>query len=452
MKTTLKTTTMKAKIYYLLIMATITVTSIFSSCKENNPINPNEGTEKDAIVINDDGNGIGTTTWKDGETYLLDGFCFVNSGQVLTIEAGVIIKGKAGQGESASALIVARGGKINAVGISDKPIIFTAEVDSLNGNIDDDARGLWGGLIILGSAGLNTIPKEQQIEGIPTSEDRGAFGGDIDNDNSGTLKYVSIRHGGTDIGAGNEIIGLTLGGVGSGTTIDFIEVVANADDGIEFFGGTVGVKHALVVDCGDDSFDYDMGFRGKGQFWASLQAADSDRNGEHDGGTDPETGMPYAIPTIYNATYIGQNQGKVVTFRDNAGGYYYNSIFVNHAKGIDIEFLTSGDDSYKQFEEGNLKIEDNFFYNVNGQTDNSSPNTFLKAGADGGDTQNSVLATYFIDNNIVADPGVSKVNPVPSNAKPANHDYTDSWFDSINYAGAFGANNWAKGWTLTFKD
>ncbi len=452
MKTTFKTSTMKTNFSYLLIMAIVTMILAFSSCNETDPVNPDDEKPKDIIVIKDDGNGIGTTTWKDGETYLLDGFCFVNSGQILTIEAGVIIKGKAGQGESASALIVARGGKINAAGTSDKPIIFTAEADSLNGNINDDTRGLWGGLIILGKARLNTIPAEQQIEGIPTTETRGAFGGDVDDDNSGTLKYISIRHGGTDIGAGNEINGLSLGAVGSGTTIDFIEVTSNADDGIEFFGGTVGVKHALVVDCGDDSFDYDMGFRGKGQFWVSLQAADSDRNGEHDGGTDPETGTPYATPTIYNVTYIGQNQGKVITFRDNAGGFYYNSVFVNHAKGMDIEFLASGDDSYKQFEDGRLKIEDNFFYNIAGQTDNGNPNAFLKAGADGSEEQNTVLATYFNKHNTVSDPGVSKTNPVPTNAKPANHDYTDSWFDNVDYAGAFGTNNWAKGWTLTFKN
>jgi len=452
MKTTLKTSKMKTKILNLTIMAIFAMSLALSSCTETTPIKPDDDESTDLIVIKDNGNGIGTTTWKAGNIYLLDGFCFVNSGQTLTIEPGTIIKGKAGQGESASALIVARGGKINAVGTSDKPIIFTAEADLLNGNIDINARGLWGGLIILGKACLNTIPTEQQIEGIPTTETRGAFGGDDDDDNSGTLKYISIRHGGSDIGAGNEINGLSLGAVGSTTTIDFIEVVANADDGIEFFGGTVGVKHALVADCGDHSFDYDMGFRGKGQFWVSLQAIDSDRNGEHDGGTDPETGMPYALPTIYNVTYIGQNQGKIITFRDNAGGYYYNSIFVNHAKGIDIEFLASGDDSYKQFENGNLKIEDNFFYNINGKTDNSSPNTFLKAGADGEDAQNSVLATYFTNNNTVADPGVSNTNPVPSNAKPANHNYSDRWFDSVDYAGAFGANNWAKGWTLTFKD
>jgi hypothetical protein len=444
----------RTNIKFLTIALLVSFVTALSSCDKDEPIsgNENEQPKGEDIVIADNGSGIGTTTWKAENTYILDGFCFVNDGQVLTIEPGTVIKGKSGQGESASALIVARGGKIIAEGTIEKPIIFTAEADDLKGSVPDTARGLWGGLIILGKAKLNTIPAEQQIEGIPTSEARGAFGGNNDDDNSGIIKYVSIRHGGTDIGAGNEINGLSLGAVGSKTVIDYVEIVANADDGIEFFGGTAQVKHALVVNCGDDSFDYDMGFRGKGQFWVSLQADDSDRNGEHDGGTDPETGTPYAIPTIFNATYIGQNQGKIITFRDNAGGYYYNSIFVNHEKGIDIEFLTEGADSYKQFQNGNLKIEDNVFYNIAGQTDTSNPNKFLYAGKDGGDTQNTVLATYFTQHNIVANPKVSKTNPVPANVQNANHEYTDSWFDSVDYAGAFGTENWAKGWTLTFKN
>ncbi len=444
----------KTNIKFLTIALLISFATALNSCKKDDPT-PENGSDKPTgseIIITDTGNGIGTTTWKAENTYILDGFCFVNNGQTLTIEPGTVIKGKPGQGESASALIVARGGKIIAEGTVDKPIIFTAQADDLKGSVPDTARGLWGGLIVLGKAKLNTIPAEQQIEGIPTSENRGAFGGNNDADNSGIIKYVSIRHGGTDIGAGNEINGLSLGAVGSGTVIDYVEIVANADDGIEFFGGTACVKHALVVNCGDDSFDYDMGFRGKGQFWVSLQADDSDRNGEHDGGTDPETGTPYATPTIFNATYIGQNQGKIITFRDNAGGFYYNSIFVNHAKGIDIEFLTEGDDSYKQFENGNLKIEDNIFYNVAGQTDASNPNKFLYAGKDGGDTQNSVLASYFTQHNVVTNPQVSKLNPVPAKPEKANHKYTDSWFESVDYAGAFGSENWAKGWTLTFKN
>ena len=176
-----------------------------------------------------------------------------------------------GSGAEASALIVARGGKINAVGTQENPIIFTFEQDALDGSTPYNTKGQWGGVIILGNAQLNSSPGETQIEGIPDTESRGLYGGNDDLDNSGTMTYVSIRHGGTDIGAGNEINGLTLGGVGSQTTLEYIEVIANADDGVEFFGGTASIKYVLTAFCGDDSFDYDEGWRGYGQFWCTEE-------------------------------------------------------------------------------------------------------------------------------------------------------------------------------------
>ena len=446
---------MKTNYFTLLLVATLGVATIFTSCKktkdETEPVTTT--TTGKTITITDDGNGIGTQKWTKNNTYLLDGFCFVNSGQTLTIEPGTVVKGKPGQGESASALIIAQGGKIMAEGTAAEPIIFTAEADNLDGNIDANARGLWGGLILLGNATINAIPSTQQVEGIPTTEPRGAFGGTNDADNSGVIKYVSIRHGGTDIGAGNEINGLTLGAVGSGTIIDYVEIVANADDGIEFFGGAANVKHALIVDCGDDSFDWDMGYHGKGQFWLSLQSDDSDRNGEHDGGTDPETGTPYTLTKVYNATYIGHEQSQNIIFRDNSGGFYYNSIFVNCGEGIEVEYLASGADSYKQFQDGNLKIENNIFYNIAGQTDGTNATLFMKSSADGGAAQDTILAQYFTAHNTVVDPGVSKSNPIPTNPQTAGQAYpsNDSWYDAVNYAGAIGTTNWAQGWTITFE-
>ena len=198
------------------------------------------------ITITDDGSGTGTTTWTNDNIYLLDGFVFVNDGDVLTIEPGTIIKGKSGSGADASALVVARGGQIFANGTSDSPIIFTFENDALDGSTPYNIKGQWGGVIVLGDAQLNSTPGETQIEGIPDTESRGRYGGNDDMDNSGSMSYVSIRHGGTDIGAGNEINGLTLGGVGSNTNFDHIEVISNADDGVEFFGGTASIKYVLT--------------------------------------------------------------------------------------------------------------------------------------------------------------------------------------------------------------
>lgn len=317
------------------------------------------------VVVTDDGSGTGTTTWTSDNTYVLDGFVFVNDGDVLTIEPGTVVKGRSGSGADASALVVARGGQIQANGTAQAPIVFTFEEDALDGSTPYDVRGQWGGVILLGNAQLNSSPGETQIEGIPDTEPRGRYGGNDDMDGSGTMTYVSIRHGGTDIGAGNEINGLTLGGVGSGTMLHHIEVISNADDGVEFFGGTASIKHVLTAFCGDDSFDYDEGWRGYGQFWCTIQdEGEGDRGGEHDGGTDPEDGAPYAHPVIHNATYVGRGAEagrRALTMRDNAGGEYHNSIFYNWGKGVDIENLASGEDSHARFESGELALAGNVF-------------------------------------------------------------------------------------------
>lgn len=308
---------------------------------------------------------IGTRTLSADTVYILSGRVIVGDGEVLTIPAGTILKGMNGSGEQASVLLVARGGKIMAEGTASDPIIFTSAID--NGGNPATTRGLWGGVIILGKATTNAATSEKNIEGIPTTDLSGRYGGTDEADNSGVLKYVSIRHGGKDIGEGNEINGLTLGAVGSGTTIDYVEVVGNKDDGIEWFGGTVNATHLIVAYCADDALDYDEGYRGKNQFVIVHQdPANADRGGEHDGGpSDCEDCRPYAHPLFYNVTSVGNSQSRSITFRDNAGGEYHNSIFVGYGKGIDIEFLTSTTQhSYKQFEDQNLKLENNVFYNI----------------------------------------------------------------------------------------
>ncbi len=416
-----------------------------------------DGTSHEIITIKDNGEGTGTTTWTSNNIYILDGFVFVNDGQTLTIEPGTIIKGKAGQGESASALIVARGGMIIAKGTIDDPIIFTAEADDLNGSVANLDDGLWGGVIILGKATINTVPGEQQIEGIPQTEPRGKYGGNDDNDNSGIIRYVSIRHGGTDIGEGNEINGLTLGAVGSLTTIEFIEVFANRDDGVEIFGGAPRLKNILVAFCGDDSFDYDQGYHGTGQFWVGIQGFDrGDRLAEHDGGTDPETGTPYSTPIIYNVTYFGRgiDAGKrIMTFRDNAGGHYANSIFYNQQKSIDIEMLST-ESSYTRFTEEDLTIINNIFYST------TEPYISVSASSDVSpddvDNANNELEHYFtFAENEVLDPGFSirgttfNITPMNDVSQNMADTPTDPWFTDVNYKGAISPDkNWIEGWTL----
>ncbi|MCP4437503.1 MAG: carboxypeptidase regulatory-like domain-containing protein [Aureispira sp.] len=314
-----------------------------------------------------------TISWNKDTVYVLDGFVYVPDAMTLDIPAGTIIQGKGtpSTGDNTSALIVQKNSKINAVGTAAEPIIFTFEGDQ--GATSFTENGKWGGLIILGQAGLNSTGSNSNIEGIPSTETRGAYGGSNNNDNSGTLKYVSIRHGGKEIGSDNEINGLTLGGVGSSTTIDYVEVVSNKDDGIEWFGGTVDATHLIVAACGDDGLDYDEGYRGTNQFVIVYQTAGAgDRGGEHDGGTDPEDAAPYATPKFYNVTSYGNGDERALTFRDNAGGEYHNSIFANYKKGVDIEDLIGKEeDSYKRYTESALQLKNNVFHNIGSATDGS---------------------------------------------------------------------------------
>jgi hypothetical protein len=249
-------------------------TILFTSCKKDEEVEeiptPEEVTYGTILVTS---NITADTTWSADSIYQLAGRIFVTNGATLTIEAGTIIKGETGIATEASALIIARGSKINAVGTAQRPIIFTTVDDDIDysdtgtgnfrsPNLTANQNGLWGGLIILGNAPISASVSEVQIEGIPSSEVNGLYGGSTPEDNSGILRYVSIRHGGTDIGSGNEINGLTLGGVGNGTIIDNIEVVANQDDGIEWFGGTVDVTNAVVWKSGDDAIDTDQAWSG----------------------------------------------------------------------------------------------------------------------------------------------------------------------------------------------
>ena len=413
--------------------------------------------EDDLVIIRDNGWGTGTTTWTNDKTYLLEGFVFVNDGQTLTIEPGTIIHAKIGQGSGASALIVAKGGKILAKGTSSEPIIFTVEGDDLDGSVPLYARGLWGGVIILGNARLNLSAGEAHIEGIPLTEPRGLYGGFDDEDNSGEFIYVSIRHGGTNIGEGNEINGLTLGGVGSKTIIHHIEVISIADDGFEFFGGNVNCSYLVAAFCGDDAFDYDMGYRGMGQFWFAVQEPSyGDKLIECNGGIDPIIGIPYSMPKIFNATLIGSgllSGRKAMLFDRNAGGVIANSIVINQSYGVYIEYIENSDDSYKQFENGNLEIKNNIFYDV---ADDIPDSVFMIAAASGTDitSQSETFSAYFsLSLNMIQDPEIeiteSTIDPIPrGDIHNQLAPYQDTWFENVQFKGAFYTYNWLLGWTL----
>lgn len=274
------------------------------------------------------------TVWTNDNVYELAGRITILDGVTLSIEPGTVIKGQAGTGSNATALLVARGGKLIANGSSSLPIIFTSVADEItpeqvaNGNfvspnLDANISGLWGGIIVLGKSPISASASEIQIEGIPTTDANGLYGGTEPNDNSGIIRYVSIRHGGANIGNGNEINGLTLGGVGVATTIENIEIVGNQDDGIEFFGGTVNVKNLIVWNSGDDAIDTDQSWAGTLDNFIVICGGATDHALEIDG---PE-GTYLASHTLINGSVKGSPEAELGDFRACPRGAFNNIFF-----------------------------------------------------------------------------------------------------------------------------
>ncbi|MCB0689065.1 MAG: T9SS C-terminal target domain-containing protein, partial [Saprospiraceae bacterium] len=280
--------------------------------------------QNEIVIQDDDLVGGVETTWTADNVYVLDGYVFLEDGGKLTIEPGTIIKGMStpSSADPASALIISRGAQIFAEGTAEAPIIFTTSLDDTNDDTDllPTDRGLWGGLVVLGKApgGFKNEAIEFNIEGIPTEGygDKALYGGDVSDDNSGIIRYISIRHGGAAIAPDNEINGLTLGGVGSGTTIEYVEIFANADDGIEWFGGTVNVKYMVSAFCGDEAFDYDQSWAGKGQFMFSITGDDTGERGFEIDGSEAPSLNPKTVPVFSNITQIGAGLGSPVTNND----------------------------------------------------------------------------------------------------------------------------------------
>jgi len=286
-------------------------------------------------------------TWESDVVYTLGGRIFVLDGATLTIEPGTVIKGEAGTGTNASALVVARGGTLMAEGTAEAPIIFTSVADEImpgqiaSPNLDPDIDGLWGGLIVLGRAPISAEAEAVQIEGIPPSDTNGLYGGTNAADNSGVLSHISIRHGGANIGEGNEINGLTLGGVGTGTTIENIEIIANQDDGVEPFGGTVNVTNILVWNAGDDSFDCDQDYTGTIDNFIGILGAESDHGMELDG---PEGASDNGGYTLINGSIKGlpDNGSDYIDLRDGSANRIENVYFFNFRSSADVELDDDG--------------------------------------------------------------------------------------------------------------
>src|SRR5688500_18932166 len=249
------------------------------------------GIDKPVVVVT--GEIDGTENWTSNFYYVLRGAVFVPEGATLNIAAGTKVIGESG---SVGTLIVLRGGRLNAIGTREQPIVFTS--DQPIGSRD---RGDWGGLIINGFAPVNIEGGEGAGEA-----DTGVYGGDNPNDNSGMLRYVRVEFAGVEFSPDNELNGIAFQGVGRGSTFEYIQVHMNRDDAFEWFGGTADIKYAVASNAADDSFDWTFGWLGRGQFLAVHQRGDdADWGIEADNNEFNNNLLPRPNPPIYNMTSYG---------------------------------------------------------------------------------------------------------------------------------------------------
>ena len=339
----------------------------------------------------------------------------------------------------APALVVERGAKIFAEGTSDAPITFTSVLST-----DEmlDLRGNWGGLIILGNAPISTDGGQNFVEGIEGIP----YGGTDPDDDSGILRYVRVWHGGRSIGQDNEINGITLAGVGRGTTVDHCEVAWNLDDGFEMFGGTVDLTYCSAINVGDDAFDTDEGYQGRGQFLYVHKDADGDRCMEMDNKTNGDlNSQPRSHPQFSNMTCQGGNgSSDMAKLREGTGGDHRNLILVDGA-GDGIENEDNGTEVVTQdWSEAQSAGYPDYLY--------ISPNTLMYNVSD--PWQDAAVESFV---NQDGDPGLSSgdmVDVTPNLTGPAydmiDDVIADDFFVQVNYKGAFSAydsENWLAGWS-----
>ncbi len=414
-----------------------------------------------AAVIVVQSNITTNTTWSSSNVYQLKGYVYVTNNAILTIGAGTLI---VGDSVTKGCLIVTRGAKLNAIGTACKPIVFTSSKSVNNRN-----RGDWGGIILLGYASINQLGDTAHIEGITTNP-LTLYGGGLnpncgggncpnDNDNSGTLSYVRIEYPGIALSPNSEINGLTCGGVGSGTTLDHIQISYSNDDAYEFFGGTVNAKHLVAFRTLDDDFDTDNGYRGKLQFLVGLRdpnVADiSGSNGfESDNDAAGSTNLPQTNPIFSNVTWLAGadttnnvNFKRNVHIRRNSKMRIYNSILMGNIIGLYIDGAAT---------EGSILSDTLLINNIN--ANKWTPNFVISTPVDANVNSLLLSANDFYNGNagvklnnpyLLTNPDFQPIAGSPANGTSEfNHaGLNDPFFTEVSYRGAFdGTNDWTGDW------
>jgi hypothetical protein len=461
---------MKQMKNYLLAALSVAVLSL-GACKKNDDNNNNNN---NGTVVELTGDISSDQTLTSDKKYLIKGFVYVTNGAKLTIDAGTVIMGdKATKGT----LVVSRGAMIDAQGTSTNPIVFTSSIAA-----GARREGDWGGIILLGKAPINPTGGEAKIEGglVPTAGgDEHAYiwyGGSDANDNSGILKYVRIEFAGIAYSPDNEINGLTMGGVGSGTTISYVQVYRSGDDSYEWFGGTVNCDHLVATYTWDDDFDTDFGFSGKIQFGVAQRyktiADQSGSNGfESDNDANGSNNTPQTRSIFSNMTIIGPitsanpsssplsginaNYQHGAQIRRNSSQTIINSVLIGFPIGLYIDD-SKGTATSNNATAGTLIFRNNIIAGC--ATPFKSASTWVDAAAWFTATGTTVLdSAQFVK---MVDPNKYSAAVSASAGRPnyllqstaaaisgASFSGVDG-FDNVSYRGAFdGSNDWTQGWT-----
>ena len=447
------------------------------SKSDNNP-NPGGGggtdTSKNVAVR---GTISADQHWTKDKTYRLRGYVYVTNNATITIDAGTkIVSNK----DSAGVLVIYRTAKIQAVGTAAEPIVFTS-------NETAPKAGDLGGIILVGQARGNT--NHSVIEGGVDAA-FSVFGGTNDADNSGTMKYVRIEYAGKAVNPGDEVNGLSLYGVGSATTLDYIQVVRGLDDAFEFFGGTVNAKHLIAYNCADDDFDMDDGYRGNIQFAISVKdpaftdakgiTGDWSNNFEVDN-VNTSNGLvygktPITFPILSNFTAIGPNKagdggatvssdfGYGMRWRRGSKFILANSIVMGGQRG---GLLLESDSTALYYKQGQSKFYNSFLHSLATGNPFAVPTSSLTitpfildslgAATITTTTNGSLYYTNFADIKLTdpfnnASPNLKPATGSPALTTAAKFDLpslSGAFFDKVTYIGALDASNdWTAQWAV----
>ena len=417
-----------------------------------------------------------STIWTADKVYTIKGFVYVQSGATLTIEKGTIIKGGAKEDDPSGqqlggTLIINQGAKIVAIGTAEQPIIFTSSKEPGKRNYGD-----WGGVVIVGKAPHNQVGSKGPEGGISVP---GGLGTDnIAADNSGTLQYVRIEFAGIALSnaANSEINGLTLYAVGSGTTIDHIQVSYSGDDSYEWFGGTVNAKYLIALRGWDDDWDTDWGFTGKVQYALSLRdpkisdqsksnGFESDNYDPGEPATGPNAGLPLTAPVFANVSNFVFSTTPSTDFVSPASGAYqaamhlrrntsisiFNSLLVGYPQGLRLEGTATG--TFANATSGALDLKGIVLSNITdpilgaGVITKDQATAYFNAAARKNETKDLASLLLNSANFSLAAPGFlpQATSPLLAGAVWEGKG-TDAFFTKELFRGAFGTTDWTKGW------